>query len=132
MAKSLINQPKWQMFLTITLSTLPPKLMTESPEQENLLSITWEENLNLLLFFVSPTDTTEVECIIAEFKNGKALGPCGIPCNLLTVPASGKLTVLVRPFNGTHWAARASTGYRGQENFCSLGKLLTFVGVINF
>ena len=34
-------------------------------------------------FFLSPTDTTEVECIIAEFKNGKALGPYSIPCNLL-------------------------------------------------
>ena len=36
-----------------------------------------------LSFFLSPTDTTEVECIIAKFKNGKALGPCSIPCNLL-------------------------------------------------
>ena len=34
-------------------------------------------------FFLSPTDTAEVECIIAEFKNGKALGPYNIPCNLL-------------------------------------------------
>ena len=34
-------------------------------------------------FFLSATDTTEVECIIAEFKNGKALGPYGVPCNLL-------------------------------------------------
>ena len=57
--------------------------MMESPKQGNLLLITWEENLNLLLFFLSPTDTTEVECIIAEFKNGKALGPYSIPCNLL-------------------------------------------------
>ena len=32
---------------------------------------------------LSPIDTTEVECIIAKFKNGKALGPYGIPCNLL-------------------------------------------------
>ena len=34
-------------------------------------------------FFLSPTDTAEVEFIIAEFKNGKALGPYSIPCNLL-------------------------------------------------
>ena len=36
-------------------------------------------------FFLSPTDTAEVECIIAEFKNGKALGPYSIPCNLLKI-----------------------------------------------
>ena len=34
-------------------------------------------------FFLFPTDTAEVECIITEFKNGKALGPYSIPCNLL-------------------------------------------------
>ena len=34
-------------------------------------------------FFLSPTDTTEIECIIAEFKSGKALDPYSIPCNLL-------------------------------------------------
>ena len=50
----------------------------------------------------------------------------------VTVPASGKLTVRVRPFNGTRRAARASAGYWGQENFCYFGKLLTFVGVIHF
>ena len=49
-----------------------------------------------------------------------------------TVLASGKLTVRVRPFNGTRRAACASAGYRGQENFCYFRKLLTFVGVINF
>ena len=54
MAKSLINELKWQMILTITLSTLPPKLMMESPKQGNLLLITWEENLDLLLFSFLP------------------------------------------------------------------------------
>ena len=49
-----------------------------------------------------------------------------------TVPASGKLTVRGRPFNGTRWAARASAGYQGQGNFCYFGKLLTFVGINNF
>ena len=34
-------------------------------------------------FFLSPTDTTVVECIMAHFKNGKTLGPYSIPCNLL-------------------------------------------------
>ena len=51
---------------------------------------------------------------------------------MITVPASGKLTIRVRPFNETCQAARASAGYRGQENFCYFRKLLTFVGVINF
>ena len=49
-------------------------------------------------FFLSPTDTTEVECIIAEFKNGKALGPDSIPCNLLKLLSpyiSSALVILI-------------------------------------
>ena len=36
-------------------------------------------------FFLSPTDSTEIECIITQLKNGKALGPYSIPCNLLKI-----------------------------------------------
>ena len=49
-------------------------------------------------FFLSPTDTAEVECIIAEFKNGKALGPYSIPCNLLKLLSpyiSSALVILI-------------------------------------
>ena len=34
-------------------------------------------------FFLSPTDSSEIECIISQLKNGKAGGPYSIPCNLL-------------------------------------------------
>ena len=70
---------------------------------------------------------------------GKFRGSAHQECNLKlrikpedTVPAPGKLTVQVRPFNGTQQAARASAGYQRQENFCYFWKLLTFVGVIQF
>ena len=68
------------------------------------------------LFLISTT------CCIIFYKS----------CNYtaFTVAASGKL--IVRPFNRTRRAVRASAGYQGQENFCYFGKLLTFVGVINF
>ena len=36
-----------------------------------------------LSFFISPTDSSEVEDIISQFKNGKAVGPYSIPCKLL-------------------------------------------------
>ena len=36
-----------------------------------------------LSFFISPTDSSEVENIITQFKNGKAVGPYSIPCKLL-------------------------------------------------
>ena len=52
-------------------------------------------------FFLSPTDTTEVECIIAEFKNGKALDPYSIPCNLLKLLSpyiSSALVTLINEF----------------------------------
>ena len=101
MAKSLINQLKWKMFLTITLSPLPPELMMESTKQGNLLLITWEENLNLLLF-LSPTDTTEIECTVAEFKNGKALSPYSSLCNLLKLlslyVSSARVILIDEPF----------------------------------
>ena len=34
-------------------------------------------------FFLSPTDSAETECIISQLKNGKAVGPYSIPCDLL-------------------------------------------------
>ena len=34
-------------------------------------------------FFLSPTDSAEIECIISQLKNGKAVGPYSIRCNLL-------------------------------------------------
>ena len=46
-------------------------------------------------FFLSPTDTAEVECITAEFKNCKALGPYSIPCNLLKLLSPYIFSVLV-------------------------------------
>ena len=49
-------------------------------------------------FFLSPTDTTEIESITAEFKNGKALGPYSIPCNLLKLLSpyiSSALVILI-------------------------------------
>ena len=49
-------------------------------------------------FFLSPTDTTEVECIISEFKNDEALGPYSIPCNLLKLLSpyiSSALVILI-------------------------------------
>ena len=49
-------------------------------------------------FFLSPTDRTEVECIIAEFKKGKVLGPYSIPCNhlkLLSPYISSALVILI-------------------------------------
>ena len=49
----------------------------------------------MFFFFLSPTDTTEVESIIAEYKNGKALGPYSIPCNLLTLLSPYISSVLV-------------------------------------
>ena len=36
-----------------------------------------------LSFLISPTDYSEVENIISQFKNGKAVGPYSIPCKLL-------------------------------------------------
>ena len=36
-----------------------------------------------LSLFVFPTDSSEIENIISQFKNGKAVGPCSIPCKLL-------------------------------------------------
>ena len=44
-----------------------------------------------------------------------------------SVLVSGKLTVRVKPFNGTGQVACASAGYMQQQTF-----LLTFVGVIYF
>ena len=35
-----------------------------------------------LPFFISPADSSEVENIISQFKNGKAVGPHSIPCKL--------------------------------------------------
>ena len=49
-------------------------------------------------FFLSHTDTAEVECIIAAFKNGKAFGPYSIPCNLLKLLSpyiSSALVILI-------------------------------------
>ena len=34
-------------------------------------------------FFLSPTDSAEIENIISQLKNGKSVGPFSIPCNLL-------------------------------------------------
>ena len=34
-------------------------------------------------FFLSPTDSAEIESIIFQLKTGKAVGPYSIPCNLL-------------------------------------------------
>ena len=38
-----------------------------------------------LSFFISPTDPSDVEGIISQFKNGKVVGPYSIPCKLLKV-----------------------------------------------
>ena len=49
-------------------------------------------------FFRSPTDSSEIECIISQLKNGKAVGPYSIPCNLLkmlTPHISHILTILI-------------------------------------
>ena len=49
-------------------------------------------------FFLSPTDSLEVESIISDFKMGKATGPYSIPCNLLKMIAhsiSPALTILI-------------------------------------
>ena len=83
------------MFLTITLSTLPPKLMMESPKQGNPLLITWEENPNLLLFSFLPLIQQKLN---ARFKNDKALGPYSIPCDLLKLLSpyiSSALVILI-------------------------------------
>ena len=50
-------------------------------------------------FFLSRTDTTEVECIIAEFKNGKTLGQYSIPCNLLKLLSPYSSSALVTLIN---------------------------------
>ena len=34
-------------------------------------------------FFLSPTDSAEIETIDSQLKNGKSVGPFSIPCNLL-------------------------------------------------
>ena len=36
-----------------------------------------------LSLFISPTDSSELEGIISQFKNGKAVGPYSILCKLL-------------------------------------------------
>ena len=49
-------------------------------------------------FFLSPTDSLEVESIISDFKTGKATGPYSIPCNLLKMIAhsiSPALAILI-------------------------------------
>ena len=40
-------------------------------------------NMNESPFFLSPTDSAEVESIISDFKKGKSVGPYSIPCDLL-------------------------------------------------
>ena len=34
-------------------------------------------------FFLSPTESAEIENIVSQLKNGKSVGPFSIPCNLL-------------------------------------------------
>ena len=61
----------------------------EFPEQGNLLSITWEENVNL--FSLSQLMLYQCKSVMAELMNSKALGMCSIPCNLLNpLHATGK------------------------------------------
>ena len=41
--------------------------------------------MNEPTFFLSPTDSAEVESIISDLKKGKSVGPYSIPCDLLKV-----------------------------------------------
>ena len=74
-------QKKLPRYLTTTLLTLPVKLIQKSPERKNLLDYLGRK-LDAS-FFLSPTDSSEIECIISQLKNGKAVGPYSIPWNLL-------------------------------------------------
>ena len=58
--------------------------MLKSLEQGNLDSTIWVEKLTPH-FFLSPTDSAEIETIISQLKNGKSVGPFSIPCNLLEI-----------------------------------------------
>ena len=56
--------------------------MLKSLEQGNPHSTIWVEKLTPH-FFLSPTDSAEIENIISQLKNGKSVGPFSIPSNLL-------------------------------------------------
>ena len=45
-------------------------------------------------FFHSRTDSSEIECIISQLKNGKAVGPYSIPRNLLKMLSPHISTIL--------------------------------------
>ena len=49
-------------------------------------------------FFLSPTDSAEIESIISQLKNRKAVGPYSIPCNqlkMLNSSISPMLAILI-------------------------------------
>ena len=49
-------------------------------------------------FFLSPTDSVEVQSIISELKKGKSVGPFSIPCTFLKMlnqPISPLLVILI-------------------------------------
>ena len=49
-------------------------------------------------FFLSPTDSSEIECIIPQLKTGKAVVPYSVPCNLIKMLSphiSPTLTILI-------------------------------------
>ena len=49
-------------------------------------------------FFLSPTDSVEVQSIISELKKGKSVGPFSIPCTFLKMlnqPISPLLAILI-------------------------------------
>ena len=49
-------------------------------------------------FFLSPTDSVEVQSIISELKKGKSVGPFSIPCTFLKMlnqPVSPLLVILI-------------------------------------
>ena len=74
-------EKKLPRYLTTTLLTLLVKLIQKSPEQKNPLDYLGRKVD--ASFFLSPTDSSEIDCIISQLKNGKAVGAYSIPCHLL-------------------------------------------------
>ena len=86
------------MFFIIILSTLPPKLDDRIPLTKKSPLDYLRRKSESSSFVLSPTDRTKVECIIAELKKGKALGPYSIPWNLLKLLSpyiSSALVILI-------------------------------------
>ena len=74
------------MFLTITIASNIDDIISRT--RKSPLDYLGRKSESSFLFF--PTDTTEVECIIAEFKNGKALGPYPYIQARLLLPFKGR------------------------------------------